>query len=287
MLRRIIGEDIAIVFKPGPALGRVLADRSQIEQVIMNLAVNARDAMPQGGRLTIETSNEEIDGVYALTNPDNRPGPHVRMRISDTGCGMTEDVREHLFEPFFTTKGQGKGTGLGLATVYGIVRQSRGDIYVDSAPGRGTTFTILLPITESLPRPDQGLSPNAVAGGSETILLVEDDEIVHRFADRILRTAGYEVLATRGPEEALRVCAERRGQVSLMLTDLVMPVMHGYALAERARKLRPGMRLLFMSGYADAELKAPAGLETVPCIEKPLTAAALLGQVRRSLDAKA
>ncbi len=286
MLRRIIGEDIDFSFAPGAKLGRVKADPSQIEQAVVNLAVNAKDAMPQGGRLIIETANIELDGSYAAAHPGCAPGSYVMLAVSDTGCGMSEEVKARIFEPFFTTKEQGKGTGLGLATVYGIVKQSQGSIYVYSEPGKGTSFKIYLPRVED-PVTGEFQNPKCrAAKGKETILLVEDDELVHKFAARVLRESGYTILAARGPAEALEICARIKDPIDLMLTDVIMPQMHGYALAERMAPLRPGMKVVFMSGYTEQLAVDPTLPKNVPFLQKPLTADAVLSKIRETLDGK-
>ncbi|HVC09801.1 MAG TPA: PAS domain S-box protein [Elusimicrobiota bacterium] len=285
MLKRIIGENIDFSFLPGADLGRVKADPGQIEQVVVNLAVNAKDAMPEGGRLVIETANVVLDGDYAGTHPGCAPGPYVMLAVSDTGCGMSDEVKSRIFEPFFTTKGQGKGTGLGLATVYGIVKQSRGSIYVYSEPGRGSTFKIYLPRTGEAAENEIKRPGARAAGGSETILLVEDDALVHKFAARVLRQSGYAVLEARGPAEAIDICARSETPIDLMLTDVIMPQMHGYALAERLARLRPEMKVVFMSGYTEQLALDPALPQDVPFLQKPLAANAVLRKIRETLDA--
>ena len=253
MLRRLIGEDIELAATLDLALGRVKADPGQIEQIILNLAVNARDAMPQGGRLTLRTANVTLDQAYARQHRGARPGPHVLLAVSDTGVGMDAETQSHIFEPFFTTKDAGKGTGLGLSTVYGIVKQSGGTIWVESAPGRGTTFEIYLPLVEKAAASGE-LHPALPApppGGTETILVVEDEMSVRRLAAEFLGSNGYTVLEAQDGGEALQVCEEHRGPIHLLITDVVMPGMSGWELAVRLAGRRPEMKVIYMSGYTD------------------------------------
>src|SRR4051794_20682637 len=252
MLERIIGDDVQVAVKLSPGIASVEADRAQIERIVLNLAANARDAMPHGGRLTVETALVDLDAEYETTHGDIEPGPHVLLAMSDTGTGMSEEVRRHLFEPFYTTKGAGKGTGLGLATVFGVVRQSGGAIYVYSEEGRGTTFKIYLPVAAAPAQPGNGAAPPpVVARGTETIVVVEDDESVRELVHLMLRTHGYDVLTAPDGETAARLCAEYPGGVDLLLTDVVMPALNGRALAERLEAMFPSLRVLFMSGYSD------------------------------------
>jgi nitrogen-specific signal transduction histidine kinase/ActR/RegA family two-component response regulator len=287
MLGRLIGEDIAVVTHLAPRLGAVTADPAQLEQVLVNLAVNARDAMPEGGTLGIETADVALDAA-ACERRDGpvAPGAYVRLAVRDTGAGMDEATRARAFEPFFTTKAPGKGTGLGLATVYGIVRQSGGCVTVSSAPGAGTTVVVELPRT-SAPEPARPAADAPAPGrGTGTVLLVEDDATVRQFVRRVLEWQGYAVLeAAHGPD-ALRVAAEHGGRIDLVLTDVVMPGMSGRALAEALTASRPGLRVLFMSGYTDDEiLRRGLGTTGVALLEKPFTAEALRDAVRRELDA--
>jgi signal transduction histidine kinase/ActR/RegA family two-component response regulator len=286
MLARLIGEDIALVTTPGPDLGHVKADRGQIEQVVMNLAVNARDAMPQGGHLIIETENVDLDAEYVRRHVGARPGPHVMLAVSDSGVGIPREIQRHIFEPFFTTKEQGKGTGLGLATVYGIVKQSGGYIEVDSEPGRGTTFRIYLPrVDATAPAADRSARPIAAAGGTETILLVEDEEGVRELARDILRASGYTVIEARNGPEALLLCERHQGPLDLLLTDVVMPRMSGRELAERLAPLRPDLSVLYMSGYTDDAVIRHGVLGAgTPFLQKPFTPSALVSRVRETLD---
>ena len=286
MLGRLIGEDIALLTTPTPGLGRVKADRGQIEQVIMNLAVNARDAMPQGGRLILETASVDLDDEYVRRHVGARPGPHVMLAVSDTGTGIPHEIQAQIFEPFFTTKEQGKGTGLGLATVYGIVKQSGGYIEVDSEPGQGTTFRIYLPRLDAEAAPvDRSARPATAAGGTETILLVEDEEGVRELARDILRASGYTVLEARNGAEALPLCARHQGPLDMLLTDVVMPRMSGRELAERLAPLRPDLSVLYMSGYTDDAVIRHGVLGAgTAFLQKPFTPAALVLRVRETLD---
>jgi CheY-like chemotaxis protein len=286
MLRRLISEDIRLVTRPAPELGRVSADAGQIEQVLVNLAVNARDAMPDGGTVTIETSDVELDAEFGRRRGANvPPGRYVRLAVSDTGVGMDESTRSRIFEPFFTTKEVGKGTGLGLSTVYGIVKQSNGFIWVSSRPGEGTTFEVHLPRVGE-PAPEEGSAPTIpAAAGSETVLLVEDEESVRSLARRILERQGYTVLEARHGQEALRAAAEHAGTIDLAMTDVVMPEMSGSELAHRLEAMRPGVRVLYMSGYTDDEIIRRGVLGPgMAFLEKPFTANSLAKKVREVLD---
>lgn len=285
MLRRLIGEDLELRVRAADGLGNVRADPAQLEQVLMNLVLNARDAMPKGGRLDIETSDVELDAAYASQHPDVKPGSYVRLAVSDTGCGMDQTTLARAFEPFFTTKVPGKGTGLGLATVYGIVKQSGGHIGIDSEVGRGTTFRIYLPREEEAAVPVATRPRPARAGGSETVLVVEDDDGVRRLIRRVLEPAGYTVLCAGTGPEALQLCEGRTGPVHLLLTDVILPVMDGSTVAARFTALRPGIRVLFMSGYMDEVV----GHHGVPVtgqdfLHKPFTAGELQARVRETLD---
>jgi PAS domain S-box-containing protein len=287
MLRRIIGEDIDLVQVLAPDLGMVRADPGQIEQVIMNIAVNARDAMPEGGMLTIETANVELDDEYARRHAGTVPGPHVMLAITDSGTGMDEKTLARIFEPFFTTKGPGKGNGLGLPTVYGIVKQSGGSIHVYSEVGRGTTFKVFLPREQSLaaPLPPPVPSPATRAVRGETILVVEDDEAVRSIATRMLAGAGYQVLTAANGGEGLLTCEAHAGEIHLLLTDVVMPQMGGRVFAERLAQVRPGLKVLFMSGYTDDAIVHHGILDPgTHFVSKPFTQAELLAKVRDVLD---
>jgi PAS domain S-box-containing protein len=287
-LRGLVGEDIELSTDLSPSLSRVKADRGMIEQVIESLAVNARDAMPDGGRITVSTADAELSAAYAASHPEVRPGPHVLLSVADTGQGMSDEVQSHLFEPFFTTKEREKGSGLGLATVYGIVQQSGGHIRVNSSPGRGSTFLIYLPRVET---PEDGvrgtdrpllLHPSP---GTETVLLTEDEEGVRRLAQEILSGNGYKVLEAGNGREALLLSEGHRGEIHLLLTDVVMPKMSGRELGERIRLQRPRLRILYMSGYTDDAVLRHGVLEDgIPFLQKPFTAEGLARKVREVLD---
>ena len=285
MLRRVIGEDIALVTHFAEDLGRTKTDPGQMEQVIMNLVVNARDAMPDGGRLTIETANVELDETYVRAHIAVKPGRYLMFSVSDTGVGITREVQERLFEPFFTTKETGKGTGLGLSTVYGIVKQSGGNIWVYSEPGRGTTLKIYLPrVDESIEVFKEKLA-EALPGKGETILVVEDEEEVRKLAARILQIHGYKVLEAPQGGDALLICERHKNPIHLMLTDVVMPGMSGHQLAKRLKSLQPEMKVLYMSGYTDNAIVQHGVLgEGVNYIQKPFTVDALARKVREVLD---
>jgi signal transduction histidine kinase len=285
MLHRLLGEDIDLRIVTSGALDRCFVDRGQMEQVILNLAVNARDAMPSGGVLTLETSNMVVDEAHAREHPDVAPGDHVVLTVTDTGVGMDEATRARIFEPFFTTKPKGVGTGLGLAMVYGIVKQSGGSVSVTSQPGQGATFQIHLPAARgavvSLPVPVP--SPRAL-GGSETILVVEDEPQVRNLVRGILARQGYEVLLAANGGEALLLCEQHEASIHMLLTDVVMPRMSGRQLADRLRTVRPEMQVLYMSGYAEAAILNHGVLEDLTLITKPITPLALLERVRVTLD---
>jgi PAS domain S-box-containing protein len=287
MLRRMIGENIELMTLLAKDLGRIKADPGQIEQVILNLAVNARDAMLNGGKLTIETANIELDENYARSHIGVTPGHYVMLSVSDTGVGIAREVKERIFEPFFTTKEKGKGTGLGLSTVFGIIQQSGGNIWVYSEPDLGTTFKIYLPRIEE---DAESLKPSAVSTkslqGSETILLVEDEEIVRKLACTILQKNGYKVLEAPNGEEALRIVQEQNGNpIHLLVTDVVMPGMSGRQLADRVERLRPEMKILYISGYTDNAIVHHGVLEKgIDYIQKPFTIEGLARKVREVLD---
>jgi len=287
MLGRLIPEDIQLVTVLGAEPALVSADRGQVEQVMMNLVVNARDAMPQGGRLAIETGHAALDEAYCREHEGARPGPHVMLAVSDTGIGMDAETRSHVFEPFFTTKEPGKGTGLGLATVYGIVKQAGGSIWVYSEPGQGTTFKVYLPRAEEgagLARP--AAAPGETPRGTETILLVEDEETLRTLTREVLEALGYTVLEARHGVEALELSEGRQGRIDLLLTDVVMPHMSGRELAERLLASRPETRALFISGYTDdAAVRHRLVESPLAFLQKPFTADALARKVRGVLDA--
>lgn len=287
MLRRLIGEDVELVTVPRPGAGRVTVDPGQIQQVLLNLALNARDAMPEGGRLTIETAEAELDEAYARAHGDIPAGRYVMLAVSDTGTGMDADVLSHIFEPFFTTKEVDKGTGLGLATVYGIVKQSAGDIWVYSEPGQGTTFKIYLPRVQNQAADVAPASPSlATLTGTETVLLVEDETQVRALARLVLEEAGYTVIEARRGDEAIQVGEQHPGPIQLLLTDVVMPGLGGRAVAEHLGRTRPNLRVLYMSGYTDNAIDQHGVLGPgVTLLQKPFTLHALARKVREVLDA--
>ena len=286
MLRRLITEDIQIVTVLDERLHRVKADPTQVEQVLMKLVINARDAMSAGGQLTIETGNLAVGESYLATHPDATPGPHAMLAVSDTGHGMGADTLLHVFEPFFTTKEQGKGTGLGLATVYGIVRQSGGHVAVYSELGRGTTFKVYLPRTEEAGMPDAATEVAHLRhGGSETIALVEDEPSLRAVIHDMLEEDGYRVVDGDSPEACLAAAEAHAGPIHLVLTDLVMPRINGIEAAAQVRRVHPAAKVLFMSGYADA---AAGHLGNLPeghaFLQKPFSVDVLLRKVREVLD---
>ncbi|MBI1916403.1 MAG: response regulator [Planctomycetes bacterium] len=289
MLRPLLGEDIDLVLALDPALGRVRGDPAQLEQVILNLCANARDAMPRGGRLALATANVELSEEDAQRPREVRPGPYILLEVVDTGCGMDAVNLTHVFEPFFTTKGVGEGTGLGLATVYGIVKQSGGSIRAQSEPGRGTTFRVYLPrYEEDVSAAAVPAAPPAVApapGGRETVLVVEDEEAVRGLVRHILQRAGYAVLEAQDGAEALGVCGQHGGPIDLLLTDLVMPRMGGAELVARLGPLRPEVRVLYLSAYTE-EVLARWGIHEARAafLQKPFTPDALTCKVREVLD---
>jgi PAS domain S-box-containing protein len=286
MLRRLLGENIDTIMRLDPAAGSVLADAGEIHQVIMNLAVNARDAMPKGGTLTIETANVELDAGYAGQHSEVRPGSYVLLALSDTGVGMDAETKSHIFEPFFTTKGHGVSTGLGLSTVYGIVKNSGGWIWVYSEPGQGATFKIYLPRADAVAKPTSlAQISRAAGGGTETVLVVEDQEEVRQFAAQVLRSRGYEVLEAPGGKEALVISEHHPGRIHLMLTDVVMPGMTGVDLAETIGPLRPDMKVLYMSGYTNNTV-AHRGMDSGDSayLPKPFSPEILSSRVRETLD---
>lgn len=285
MLPRLIGEHIEYLFVPEAKLSPVKADPGQIEQVVMNLVVNARDAMPDGGKITVRTANALLDDAEARKRAPMAPGQYVLLSVADTGHGMDIDTKAHIFEPFFTTKEVGKGTGLGLATVYGVVKQSGGFIYVDSAPGKGATFEIYLPLAEQpVYKSDSNVRAAAVVGGSETILVVEDETGVRELACEFLRVSGYTVLPAQNGVEALEVCARHSGPIHLLLSDMVMPKMGGAELAAKVCELRRNTRVVLMSGYSDYSSGIRGQLSPqAPILQKPFSRASLVEKVREAL----
>jgi len=288
MLRRLIGEDLEMATILESELGKVNIDPGQVEQVIMNLAINARDAMPGGGKFTIETANVDLDREYAHKKGvmELQPGPYVMLAISDKGIGMDKETQSQIFDPFFTTKPKAKGTGLGLSTVYGIVKQSGGYIWVYSEPGQGTTFKIYLPRVQgeeaSLKKEPV---PKELLQGSETVLMVEDDEAVRNFSKKVLKRSGYNILEAQDGEEALMVSRAHEGPIHLLLTDVVMPKMSGRELADRLQELRPETKVLFMSGYTDNAIIRHGTLRSdVNFMQKPFTPELLSQRIRRILD---
>jgi PAS domain S-box-containing protein len=286
LLRRLIGEDVELRAVLAPDLAAVKADSTQLEQIVLNLAVNARDAMPNGGQLTIETQNVELDETYVRDHLSTKEGRYVMLAVSDTGIGMDAATRARVFEPFFTTKEQGKGTGLGLATVYGIVKQSGGWIWVYSEPGRGTTFKVYLPIVAGVapPAARSPVPPRSV-GGSETILLVEDEEIVRNLVQKVLKANGYTVLVAASGRDAERVARETAGPIHLLMTDVVLPGINGRQVAQLLTGVRPGIRVLYLSGYTDDVIVHHGVLDPgVAFLQKPFTPAVLGRRVREVLD---
>ncbi len=287
MLDRLIEKNIAVRVAASPQLWSIKADPGQIEQLIMNLAVNARDAMPEGGELLIETRNVEINADHRTVD-GARPGRYVLLQVRDNGIGMDRETRARMFEPFFTTKGPGKGTGLGLAIVYGVVKQLSGWSHVDSKPGRGTTFEIYLPRAEEGTEPAQTVDvadPSAVSRGAETVLLVEDEPGIRELAEEFLRRRGYVVLSAMDGAEGLRIAEGHEDLIHVLVTDIVMPNIGGKELAQRLRLVRPQMKVLFMSGYPDHPALADVdlGLQTT-VLQKPFSLGALAHAVRRLLD---
>jgi PAS domain S-box-containing protein len=285
LVTRLIGEDIEVKTALEVRLGRVQVDPGQLQQVLVNLVVNARDAMPAGGTVTVTTANADLDDAAAAALRPIEPGRYVVLSVCDTGHGMDDEVRSHVFEPFFTTKEQGKGTGLGLATVYGIVKQSGGWVFVDSAPGAGSTFSVYLPRLDDDPEEERDAPPDEAAPGSETVLLVEDEEIVRNLVQEVLAAQGYTVLAARDGQEALEATDRHDGRIHLLLTDVVMPRMSGREVADRLRERRPETRVLFMTGYTDHAIVQEGVLDPgTELLEKPFTFDTLQRKVRNILD---
>ncbi len=288
LLLRLLGEDVSLSCVLPEGIGRVLVDRSQLEQVLVNLVVNARDAMPGGGKLSIETADVNLDHAYVASHPDASVGPHVMLAVTDGGFGMSAEVRARIFEPFFTTKQPGQGTGLGLSTVFGIVKQSGGNIWVYSEEGRGTTFKVYLPHHGGTPEPSGPSGPPAVLGGNETVLLAEDDELVRQSARAVLGRLGYTILEACDAQEAELLCRRYSGRIHLLLTDVVMPQVSGRQLAERLCALREDLRVLYMSGYTDNAIVHHGVLDPgINYLQKPFTPETLGQKVREVLDSRA
>jgi PAS domain S-box-containing protein len=289
LLRRLLGEDVELRAVLASDLATVKADASQLEQVLLNLAVNARDAMPHGGKLTIETQNVELDHEYVRGHLSAQPGPYVMFAVSDTGVGMDAATQARIFEPFFTTKEKGKGTGLGLATVYGIVKQSGGWIWVYSEPGHGTTFKVYLPrVTEAAAPAAPSPAPPASVRGSETVLVVEDDEMIRKLVQKVLKANGYQVLVAASGGDAERVAGQHDGPIHLLMTDVVMPGLNGREVAQRLAAQRAGIRVLYLSGYTDDAIVHHGVLDPgVAFLQKPFTPAVLGRKVREVLDSPA
>jgi CheY-like chemotaxis protein len=285
MLRHLIGEDIQLMLNPARDAGNIRADPVHIEQAVVNLAVNARDAMPAGGRLAIETANVRLDETYARTHPGVQPGEFVMIAVSDTGHGMDAETRRHIFEPFFTTKETGKGTGLGLATVYGMVKQCGGDIWVYSEPGQGTTFKLYFPrVADPLDDSAAGEADPPQAFSGETILVVEDEEAVRELTVRMLERIGYQVLTAATGAEAVEISRAHPGHIALLLTDVVMPGMSGTRLADTLLAARPGMKVLYLSGYTESTVVHHGVLDPgVDFLPKPFSRDALAKKIREIL----
>jgi two-component system cell cycle sensor histidine kinase/response regulator CckA len=285
MLRRLLGEDVEVATALDPGLDSIRADPGQMEQVLLNLAVNARDAMPDGGKLLLETANIELDEAYAHLHFAVAPGAYAILAVSDTGCGMDPETQAHIFEPFFTTKAPGEGTGLGLSTVFGIVQQSGGNVGVYSEPGKGTTFKIYFPSVAARAERVEARLAAGPAAGSETVLVVEDEDAVRKLIRSVLTRAGYIVLEASDGAEALELCRSYAGPIQLVISDLVMPQMSGSELADQLAARRPDIRLLLMSGYTAASVVKQRALDPqTSFLQKPFTPAALAEKVRETLD---
>jgi CheY-like chemotaxis protein len=285
MLRRLIGENVEFHILPSKSSRPVKIDPAQMQQVVLNLVVNARDAMPQGGRVTVEIADVDLDEEYARAHHGVSPGPHVMLAITDTGCGMTEETKARLFEPFFTTKEKGKGTGLGLSTTYGIVKQSGGHIWVYSEPGYGTCFKVYLPAAQDSLSTVSSALLSPVKSGGETILIAEDEEAILELIRDVLSEHGYRVLVSKTADEACHLSLEEKGEIHLLLTDVVMPELSGKQLAARLMINRPSMKILYMSGYtSDAIVHHGVLDEGIEFLEKPFTPGSLCRKVREVLD---
>jgi CheY-like chemotaxis protein len=287
LLQRTLGEHIELIASPGPDLWPVMIDAGQLSQVLTNLAVNSRDAMPKGGKLTIDAENVDVDLAFAAARPSLEPGRYVRLRVSDTGSGMDKNTLEHAFEPFFTTKPRGQGTGLGLATVYGIVTQAGGHIDVYSELGLGTRVSVLLPATDHKHIADAAVPSAPRARATETVLVVEDSDDLREIVDRILTQNGYKVMVAANGPDALAMARDFTGHIDLLLTDVIMPQMQGNELAPRLVESRPDLRVLYMSGFAQTSLSVMGTLPLeLKLLDKPFTEPALLARVRQVLEAK-
>jgi PAS domain S-box-containing protein len=287
MVRRLLGEDVTLLMRLGSPIGQVCADPSQLQQVLVNLLVNSRDAMPNGGRIVVETRDAVLDEEFAFAHRGAQPGSYVMLAVSDTGAGMDATTRQRIFEPFFTTKERGKGTGLGLSQVYGVVKQTGGSIWVYSEPGRGTTFKIYLPRVDAVPDPPPGThAAGPLTSGGETVLVAEDEDIVRALVVRLLRERGYEVIEAPDGTHALAEAA-RAGRIDLLLTDVVMTDMSGRELADELHQVRPDLPVLFISGYTDESIAHHGVLaEGVRLLEKPFTAETLAARVREMIDGR-
>jgi two-component system, cell cycle sensor histidine kinase and response regulator CckA len=288
MIHRLIGEDIELVMKLDPSIGSVKADHGQIEQVVMNLAVNARDAMPEGGKLALETTTATFDQAYIRQHPGSKVGSQVMFSVSDTGMGMSAETLVHIFEPFFTTKELGKGTGLGLATVYGVVKQSGGYVCVESEIGHGSSFKVYLPLIEEPVLAEEAAAPASESfRGSETVLVVEDAEALRKLSVTLLEEHGYQVLSAANGAEALELAQKDTRSIDLLLTDVIMPGLGGHDLAQRLEALRPGLKVLYMSGYTDSSIAQHGVLEAgISLLHKPFTEEDLVRKIREVLDAE-
>ncbi len=289
MLGRLVGTGVQLNTRLDPALGYVKADAPKLGQVVMNLVVNARDAMPDGGTITIETANVELDEEYAAAHPSAKPGPHVMLAVSDTGFGMDEETQSRIFEPYFTTKGPEKGTGLGLSTVYNIVKDSSGNIWVYSTPGVGTTFRVYLPQVSEAGAPLVAReAPAELPGGRETILVVDDEEALQLLMSRVLERSGYSVLVAGDGKSALELAGGYEGPIDVVITDLMLPEMTGLDLAERLVESRPEMKVLYISGHGDLDVVRPGAFKPgMAFLQKPFTPSALVGKLRHALDTSA
>jgi two-component system cell cycle sensor histidine kinase/response regulator CckA len=287
LLRPLIGETIELTTSFAPGVACTRADAGQLEQVLMNLVVNAKDAMPNGGRISIHTAFSTLDDSHRREQGFLRPGDYVMMSVTDTGAGMDKETQSRIFEPFFTTKETNKGTGLGLSTVYGIVKQSGGYVFVQSELGKGTTFSIYLPRVEEAIEPHKTAPvSHAAAGGTETVLLVEDEESVRELVRETLKSKGYRVIEADNGNSGLLAAEKHQGTIHLVITDVVMPELGGHELAQRILKSRPGTRVLYLSGYSEDAFGAESGMENgAPFLQKPFTLQSLSRKVREVLDA--